>query len=176
MSCALFDFNFLKNAEVVNYKASSNAVSELGETRAQLVVNRTRELGRTLGLTDIAVLQEERNFSVSSALYVDDQDKRVFYNYFFLLEPEDFPEELRLTDENDPRLYDNEYLHQVSELIKTKLGMERSTINEADKSILRIILKLLLDPAKCKLAKDFLREFLLLRSFFKNSKGAVHLS
>ena len=80
MSCALFDFNFLKNAEVVNYKASSNAVSELGETRAQLVVNRTRELGRTLGLTDIAVLQEERNFSVSSALYVDDQDKRVFYN------------------------------------------------------------------------------------------------
>ena len=75
---------------------------------------------------------------------------------FFLIEPEDFPEKFRLTDDNDSRLYDNKYLHEVSELIKEKLGIEKLIIKETEKSVLRIILILLSDPEKCKLAKEFL--------------------
>lgn len=154
-----FNFNFLQKSERTNYNVSSNAVNELGKKRALIVCERARDLARKMNLTGLAVLRREHdplNANFAEAMYVEHWDKRICYNYFFLIEPEDFPEEFRLTNENDPRLYNNKYLNQFSELIKNKLGMEKLTINEIDRSVLRIILKLLSNPEKCKLAKEFL--------------------
>ncbi len=107
--------------------------------------------------------------NIAEANYVDDLNKEVFYNYFFLIEPEDFPEELKLKNDDDSRLFDDTYLFRVAEKIKETLGIPSSLIlTDETKNTLRIILKLMINPDKCNQAKQFVLAHEISHLFYKH--------
>jgi hypothetical protein len=124
MSFFTFSLKFLPS-HWSDYSSLSNSLNKLGEERALAIFQIARSFADQWNLDSLAVLPRHRAPLVphfAEAIYNSDNDIRVYFNYFFLLEPRDFSPDLKLTSDDDLRLYDDNYLNKVVEVIKTTLG------------------------------------------------------
>jgi hypothetical protein len=80
----------------------------------------------------------------------------VYYSYFFLLEPEDIPEALRLTGPDDSRLDDERYVDEIVEWIRAFLGItHRFEVDRADREAIRCGLRMMLNPTLYRKTREF---------------------
>jgi len=95
-----------------------------------------------------------------TGLYKSDDPGTIELMPFSLLNGEDFPQELRLSGPNDPRLKSEAFLNNVIDWSYQFLGLDKSTLRSQDRKLLhkdvQRCLKFYLNPDLAKRARQFI--------------------
>lgn len=80
----------------------------------------------------------------------------MFLPVLMLLDKQDIPEHLRLRSHDDPRVFDDSYLDEVIDWLKNYTKNPNFDNSFIQKELIKTFLKLLVDDAKSKDAKEFI--------------------
>ncbi len=80
----------------------------------------------------------------------------MFLPVLMLLDKQDIPEHLRLRSHDDPRVFDDSYLDEVIDWLKNYTKNPNFDKSFVQKELIKTFLKLLVDDAKSKDAKEFI--------------------
>lgn len=148
--------------------------------RKKLMREKVLEIGLQQQLSfSVNFYKNEPSFShaynFAAADNEDESDKKILIHEFFLIEPDDIPEELRLTSESDPRIFDFSYLNQISGIIRQTFRIEINMANETHKEMFTLLLQLMVNPEKYKLAREFILAHEISHLFHNHQKN-IHLA
>lgn len=133
-------------------------LSPLAEARTQLFIQKVNQVAQHLHVENIEFCRLDKvPFWKNIAGITKSEDKfELGYSYFLLIEPEDFPADLKPIHASDPRLNDDVYLSSVAKCIADKFGCPPFKLNWKEKAILRTLLRLCATPERLKAVKEFI--------------------
>ena len=156
------------------YSFNPSAISEERQEYQRSFANRVREIAKIIGIENRVSTQrldhDPFSGSLAEANYLNALNQQLFFNYFFLLESENIPENLK-PQIQDPRLNSDEYISQVVDWMQEYLGattFSSKMLRPSDRTSIRLFLIMASQPEKFKQAKEFVLAHELSHLFYKH--------
>jgi hypothetical protein len=157
------DFAEAHSRRFHEYFANSSEVNEEAHRREAKITEQVHKLASRMGLPEpdkVGCYRRQRapfgpnaaESFASSSVYC----RRLYYNYFFLIEPEDLPAVLRPLHWNDPRLNEDDYLNAVVAWVKLFLGITHPiSIGLNERLFIQSMLQAMSNDEKYKKFREF---------------------
>jgi Peptidase family M48 len=104
---------------------------------------------------------------LAEAVYENEMNLTIYYNYFFLLKPEDIPKEFQI--EEGVESISEEQLNDFITWFKEFLGVKEISVGLEEKEIILCFLKLLAKPEKFEAFKKFILAHELSHLYYKHT-------